>query len=110
MICFPEFRERHDPNGRKDWTFRWELADGEAIASATVDVVDADSSAVDATTDLVIESTASGQIDGNVYGVTAWITGGTAGRLYYLRCRIETDASPTSRKDDMTMALICSQL
>ena len=109
-MAFQEFREKHDPNGRKDWTFRWELNDSEAIASATVEVVDSTSTSVDASTDLVIESTAYGQISGAVYGVTVWLTGGTAGQVYYLRCRIETDSSPITRKDDMTMKLTCSQL
>ncbi|HEU4544335.1 MAG TPA: hypothetical protein VFR23_24605 [Jiangellaceae bacterium] len=109
-MAFLKFAERHDPNGRKDWTFQWVLSAGEAIASATVDVVDSTGTTIDAATDLVIESTAFGQISGTLYGVTVWITGGTAGVDYYLRCRIETTNAPISRKDDMTMTLLCRQL
>lgn len=109
MTDFPSFRESHDPNGRKDWTFQWQLSTGESISTATVEVVDTSSTDVDASTDLVIESTAWGLAYGTTHGVTVWISGGTAGRDYPLRCRITTSNTPLSRKDDMTIVLKCRQ-
>ncbi len=109
MANFPSFRETHDPDSRKDYTFPWLLSPGESISTAVVEVVNADSTAVDAATDLVIESTAWGLIYGTTYGVTVWVTGCTAGRDYPLRCRIATSNTPLSRKDDMTVVLKCRQ-
>lgn len=109
-MAFQQFRDKHDPNARDDWTFRFRLSPGESILTALVQVVDSSSLAVDADTDLVIEAQAFGQISGTLWGVTAWISGGGASSAYYLRCRGETDASPISRKFDRTMKLACQQL
>jgi len=108
-IDFEQFAERHDPNMRKDWTFRFKTNAGESLSSAVVDVVDSTSTDVDAATDLVIESTAFGQISPTVWGVTIWVSGGGASSVYYLRCRVETTSSP-SRKTDKTMRLFCEEL
>jgi len=106
-MSFETWRQMHDPEGREDWGFQFKLNPGESIASAVVDVVDETSTDVDASTDLDIESTAFGQISGVLWGVTVWVSGGSPGN-YYLRCRIETDASP-SRKADKTMTLIVAE-
>lgn len=106
---FDTFRQRHDPNGRADWTFQFRLNSGESLASAEVAVVDPTSTTVDGATDLVIETTALGQISGSLWGVTVWISGGHAGTDYYLRCHVETDAAPISRKGDRTMILACEE-
>jgi len=114
MASFETFRQKHDPNGREDYTFEFRLNTGEAIASATVDVVDESSETIDVATDLVLEATAFGQVNGTVYGVTTWVSEGTAASgtttKYYLRCRGETTASPISRLFDRTMILECKQL
>jgi hypothetical protein len=106
---FEKFAQSHDPQGRLDWTVTFDLNDGEEISTATVVVVDPVTGAVDADTDLVLESVAWGVISGTQHGVTVWVTGGTAGARYYLRFRIETDATPISRKADKTMRLQCRQ-
>jgi hypothetical protein len=112
-MSFSKFATSHDPQGREDYTWPFRLNTGESIASATIDVVDSNSESVDASTDLDIETIAHGQISGTLWGVTAWISGGSApvggAKTYYLRCRIETDASP-SRKADRTAQLVCKQL
>jgi len=108
-VEFETFRQKHDPQGRLDWTFPFLLGSGESISTATVEVVDSASSAVDAATDLVIESTSWGRISATEYGVTVWISGGTAGTDYYLRCHIETSATPLSRKAETTKRLRCRQ-
>jgi hypothetical protein len=106
---FERFVQRHDPEGRADYTFRFRTDPGESLNSAVVDVVDETSTTVDAATDLVIESTAFGLISPNVWGVTIWVSGGGDSPVYYLRCRVETTASP-SRKADKTMRLFCEEL
>lgn len=108
-MSFDTFAQKHDPQARSDWTFQFRLSAGETIASATVDVVDSTGTTIDALTDLVIASTAFGQISGTLYGVTVWITGGTAGSDYYLRCHVETSNTPLSRKAEKTMRLLCRQ-
>lgn len=108
-MSFETFAAKHDPQARSDWTFPFRLSTGETIAAATVEVVDSTGTTVDLTTDLVIASTSFGQISGTLYGVTVWITGGTAGSKYYLRCRVETSNTPLSRKADKTMRLLCRQ-
>jgi hypothetical protein len=108
-MAFEKFRQKHDPEGRADWTFEFRLNAGEEIESAVVDVVDSTSTTVDDDTDLVIETTSFGQISGTRWGVTVWISGGTPGN-YFLRCRIETDATPLTRKGDKTMQLVCAEL
>jgi len=47
-VEFETFRQKHDPQGRLDWTFPFLLGSGESISTATVEVVDSASSAVDA--------------------------------------------------------------
>ena len=107
-MVFKRFPQVHDPNDREDWTFPFRLSSGEAIASAVVEVVDATSTTVDVLTDLDIEAQSFGLISGTLYGVTAWISGGSPG-TYYLRCYGETDSTPFTRKFSTTMRLIVEQ-
>jgi hypothetical protein len=111
-MAFPEFGPSHDPNGQEDWTFPFKLAPGEQIVSQQVDEVDSTSTTLSASPELTISPVTAGKIaTGQTYdlwGVTAWITGGTAGTTYYLRCRIATDSTP-QRRADCTRQLRCAQ-
>lgn len=105
---FEKFAQTHDPEDREDWTFPFRLSAGESIASATIEIVDSTSTDVDADTDLEIEAQAFGQISGTLWGVTAWISGGSPGD-YFLRCTGETNSSPIARKFTKTMKLVVAQ-
>lgn len=75
-----------DPQAVLDYQFDWSswLADSETISSFTVT----------ATTGLTVDSSSN---TNSV--VTAWISGGTAGEIYYVDCKIVTNAARTdSRK------------
>jgi|1185.fasta_scaffold379912_3 hypothetical protein len=107
---FLSWRREHDPNGQTQFGFPWLLRPGEAIITAVVDVVDPTSTTIDAATDLAISGVTFGQIQNTQYGVSFWVTGGTAGTDYTVRCRIETTLSPVSNKTDYTGVLRCRQL
>lgn len=71
-----------DPDEVLDYQFDWTswLASGETISSATVS----------ANTGLTVDSSTD---DGSI--VTGWISGGTAGTAYNVKCKIATNASRT---------------
>lgn len=103
-MTLESFLQSKDPSDSKDYTFRFLLSTGEAIASATVTVVDATDTAI-ASTDLIVSNVSFGLISGQVYGVTFYVAGGSAG-TYLLRCRLTTTSTP-ARQFDKTNQLIC---
>lgn len=107
-MSFDTFRRLHDPNAVMPVTFPFVLNPGEALAEATVDVVDPTSTTVDTDTDLVLTPASFGLISGTTYGVTTWVSGGSPGS-YYLRCHVKTDSFPIARQADKTMELVCQQ-
>ena len=95
-----------DPDAVLDYKFDWAastngtgttdwLASGEAIASHTIDA------------DAGITVDSSSQTDTNT-SVTVWLSGGTAGTDYAVRCEIVTNAA-TARKDERTMMIAVRQ-
>ncbi len=107
------FVQPHDPNDQTDYTFRFRLPTGEAIANAIVQVVDpvTDEPPVVAS-DLLISDVSFGVLTDdnavNLYGVTCWISGGTPSHSYWVRCQITTDSSPLPRIFTRTMRLLCA--
>ena len=82
-----------DPDAVLDyqWTFASWLPSGDTIVSATVT----------ADTGLTLDSTSN-----TTTTVTAWLSGGTVGEKYSVRCRITTAGG---RTDDRTITLNCMQ-
>lgn len=89
-----------DPDATLDYKFDWAnttnggtvadwLASGETIASFVIDA------------DTGITVASSSRTDTNT-SVTVWLSGGTAGNTYAVRCEITTDNS-TARKDERTI-------
>jgi hypothetical protein len=80
-----------DPDAVLDWKFDWSdwLADGETLASHSVTAAEG----------LTVDS--SSLTDTNT-SVTAWLSGGTAGKRYAVTCRVVTSAS---RTDDRTITV-----
>ncbi len=104
------FVQDHDPDDQSDYTFRFRLPIQESIASAIVQVVDpvTDEPPV-VPSDLILADVSFGTMpDDLAWGVTVWVTGGTPGFSYYLRCQITTDSSPLPRLFTRTMRLHCS--
>ena len=93
-----------DPDAVLDYKFDWAastngtgdsdwLAAGETISSHTID----------ADTGITVDSSA--QTDTNT-SVTVWLSGGTAGNTYSVRCEIVTSAS---RTDERTMKILVEE-
>ena len=93
-----------DPDAVLDYKFDWKdstngtgdsdwLASGETIASHTIDE----------DTGITVDSSA--QTDTNT-SVTVWLSGGTAGVSYAVRCEIVTSAS---RTDERTMLIVVEE-
>ena len=93
-----------DPDATLDYKFDWKastngtgssdwLASGETISSHTID----------ADTGITVDS--SSQTDTNT-SVTVWLSGGTAGTEYLVRCEIVTSAS---RTDERTIKIKCEE-
>ena len=109
------FMQDHDPDDELDYMFRFRITAGESIVSATVTVVDPKMGEPPTVpTDLIISDISFGVIpnnigyeDSNIWGVTFWVTSGTPGISYYLRCQITTDSSPNARLLTKTMRLLC---
>lgn len=82
-----------DPDAVLDYTFDWTdwLEDGDTIATFNV--------ALDAPPDSVLVVNSDDILTGAT-GVVAWLSGGTLGQLYPVRCRITT---LHDRTDDRTM-------
>jgi len=93
-------RVEHDPNASLDYQWDFGHADsqgrtwlaGDVIATATVTTDDA-------------SVTVSGVMHDDTR-VTAWVSGGTAGKSAWLKCHITTVAG---RQDDRTMMLAVTQ-
>ena len=75
-----DWKAQTNGSGNSDW-----LASGETISSHTID----------ADTGITVDS--SSQTDTNT-SVTAWLSGGTAGTEYVVRCEIVTSASRTDER------------
>ena len=93
-----------DPDAVLDYKFDWAastngtgdddwLAAGETISSHTIDE----------DTGITVDSSA--QTDTNT-SVTVWLSGGTAGTTYSVRCEIVTSAS---RTDERTMKILVEE-
>jgi hypothetical protein len=93
-----------DPDAVLDYKFDWQaltngtgtsdwLASGETIASHTIDA------------DAGITVDSSAQTDANT-SVTVWLSGGTVGSDYRVRCEVVTSAS---RTDERTMKIKCRE-
>ena len=84
-----------DPNAQLDYKFDWSnwLETSEVISSYTL-VVQTGS----------VEETSSNNDD----SVTVWLSGGVAGNLYTVLCRVETDSYPV-RIDDRTITIYCME-
>ena len=93
-----------DPDAVLDYKFDWKastngtgdsdwLASGETISSHTIDE------------DSGITVDSSAQTDTNT-SVTVWLSGGTAGTTYAVRCEIVTSAS---RTDERTMKILVEE-
>lgn len=91
-----------DPDATLDYKFDWAnttnggfesdwLASGESIASYVIDA------------DAGITIDQDGLSDSNT-SVTVWVSGGTVGTRYAIRCEITTDNSP-ARVDERTIYL-----
>lgn len=82
-----------DPDAVLDYTFDWSswLQGGETISSQTIDADDG----------ITVDSTSA-----NDTGVTVWLSGGTVGERYKVRCEITTSGS---RTDERTMTFIIRQ-
>ena len=93
-----------DPDAVLDYKFDWAastngtgssdwLASGETISSHTID----------ADTGITVDSSAETDSDTSV---TVWLSGGTAGTEYSVRCEIVTSAS---RTDERTIKIKCEE-
>lgn len=84
-----------DPSAVLDYKFDWSdwLASGETISTKTV------------TPENGITVDSSSITDTNA-SVTVWLSGGTAGNVYDVACRITTSAS---RTDDRTIKITCRE-
>ena len=93
-----------DPDAVLDYVFDWKastngtgdsdwLAAGETISSHTID----------ADTGITVDSSAQTDINTSV---TVWLSGGTAGTAYAVRCEIVTSAS---RTDERTMRILVEE-
>lgn len=94
---FPYFTESFDPNKeKKEYTFRFRLLPGEAIATYTVDQTDITGNTPVVPATVLFGPQSAGLISDRVYGVTQWMLPGfTGGFVAYIRCVITTDyASP----------------
>ena len=75
-----DFKASTNGSGSSDW-----LASSETISSHTID----------ADTGITVDSSALSDTNTSV---TAWLSGGTAGTAYDVRCEIVTDASRTDER------------
>jgi len=75
-----DFKASTNSSGSSDW-----LASAEVISSHTID----------ADTGITVDSSALSDTNTSV---TAWLSGGTAGTAYDVRCEIVTDASRTDER------------
>ena len=99
-----------DPNARVAYQIDWTAyftALGDTLNTATVEVMNAASSAVDPSSDLLIEAqtqTAAGM-------VTFWVSGGTTGVEYTVRCRVTgVITSPAQTIDEKTVVIPVRQI
>lgn len=104
---FPRFAESLDadePTG-KPYTFPLQLATGDTLSSATIEIVDATSTALAPSPATTITSVAFAVISGTLYGVSFRAQGGVAG-FVYVRCRYLTSLGVG---DDVTYRLLVEQ-
>lgn len=83
-----------DPDARLDWRFSWAdwLTDGDTIATATVTD----------TTGSTEPAIVVGTVTHDDTSVTVWLSGGVAGQLARITCRITTSQG---RTDERTLRL-----
>lgn len=96
-----------DPSGQAEaYMFQLLLDDGVALNSATVNVVDYYDAVLNDPTAPQISNVSFGVINAsaNLWGVTFYVTGGTAKQTYFIRCRYTTTQTP-AQGSDITLKL-----
>ena len=91
-MAFPKYT--HDPDARLDYLFdwaQWLSTDEDTITEATVTGPDG----------ITVEPATFTDT-----GVSAWVSGGSAGESYDLTCHIVTAAG---REDDRSITLVCKE-
>lgn len=93
-----------DPDAVLDYKFDWKaLTNGSGTSDWLATAETIDSFTIDADTGITVDSSAKS--DGDT-SVTVWLSGGTAGTDYAVRCEIETTLS---RTDERTMTIQCRE-
>lgn len=93
-----------DPDATLDYKFDWKaLTNGTGTSDWLATAETISSHTMDADTGITVDSSALS--DANT-SVTVWLSGGTAGVDYSVRCEIVTSAS---RTDERTMTIECRE-
>jgi len=93
-----------DPDALLDYKFDWKaLTNGSGTSDWLATAETISSFTIDADTGITVSSSAKS--DGDT-SVTVWLSGGTAGTDYSVRCEITTSLS---RKDERTMTIQCRE-
>jgi hypothetical protein len=93
-----------DPDATLDYKFDWKaLTNGTGTSDWLATAETISSHTIDADSGITVDSSALS--DANT-SVTVWLSGGTAGVDYAVRCEIDTSAS---RTDERTMTIQCRE-
>ena len=93
-----------DPDAVLDYKFDWKaLTNGSGESDWLQAAETISSHTIDADTGITVDSSALSDTNTSV---TVWLSGGTAGTNYAVRCEIETSAS---RTDERTMTIRCRE-
>jgi len=93
-----------DPDAVLDYKFDWKaLTNGSGTSDWLQSAETISSHTIDADSGITVDSSALS--DANT-SVTVWLSGGTAGTDYAVRCEIDTSAS---RTDERTMTIKCRE-
>ena len=104
QVLYPLCTWKHDPSGQPmDYTLPLPVSSDDVLISAPVVAVDDEDAAL--VGDSLTISNVTFAIVGDVWMVTFWLTGGTAGTIYKLRCRWTLS---DGRGSDRTVRLVCA--